>query len=132
MSTQHTPGPWRWEFNAEHRNLNLVGGRPRYDLTVVDFERWGMNGATMRLRDTAHDGMNIMHRVHEQPDWIAPEPGREHHKQWHQLLTHPDALLIAAAPVLLQALRDIAEESTDAGAVECARAAIAKATGGAV
>ena len=40
-----------------------------------------------------------------------------------------NARLIAAAPDLLQALHDIAEEPTDAGAVKCARAAIAKATG---
>ena len=42
-----------------------------------------------------------------------------------------NARLIAAAPDLLQALHDIAEESTDEGAVKCARAAIAKSTGGA-
>ena len=42
-----------------------------------------------------------------------------------------NARLIAAAPVLLQALRSIAEESTDPGAVECAKEAIAKATRGA-
>lgn len=127
-SPKHTPGPWRWEFNAKRRSLHLVGGRPRYDLTLMDFERWGMNGATMRLRDTAHDGLQLLYRVHERPDWIAPEPGREHHKHWHQLLTHPDALLIQAAPVMLQALIDIAEASEDPGAVECARAAIAHAT----
>ncbi len=73
----HTPGPWRWEFNAEHKRLNLVGGRPLYDLTIIDFERWGMNKATMRLRDTTNDGMNLMFKVHERQDWIAPEPGRE-------------------------------------------------------
>jgi hypothetical protein len=102
---QHTPGPWRWEFNEKHRSLHLVGGKPQYDLTIIDFERWGMSGATMRLRDTAHDGMNLMSRVHERTDWIAPEPGREHHKSWHQLLTHPDARLIEASPMLLKALR---------------------------
>ena len=107
MSTTHTPGPWRWEFNAEHRRLHLVGGRPRYDLTIMDFERWGMNGATMRLRDTAHDGMQLLYRVHERADWIAPEPGREHHKHWHQLLLHPDARLIEQAPTLLQALQNL-------------------------
>ena len=137
MSAQHTPGPWRWEFNAKHGNLHLVGGQPRYDLTIIDFERWGMNGATMRLRDTAHDGMNIMHRVHERPDWIATEPGREHHKHWHQLLTHPDARLIEAAPDLLEALKlayDAMYGSTDRmlliRAHKAAESAIAKATGG--
>lgn len=130
MTTQHTPGPWRWEFNGEHRNLHLVGGRPRYDLTIMDFERWGMNGATMRLRDTAHDGLQLLHRVHERPDWIAPEPGREHHKHWHQLLTHPDARLIAAAPELLEACIAIVNGYAHKGS-DMARAAIAKATGGA-
>lgn len=97
----HTPGPWRWEFNAESKSLRLVGGRPMYDLTVIDFARWGMSHATMRLRDVGHAGMQLMYRVHERPDWIAPESGREHHKHWHQLLTHPDALLSADAPALL-------------------------------
>lgn len=86
-----TPGPWRWEFNGEHRNVHLVGGKPSFDLTIIDFCRWGMCGATMLLRDTAHDGMNLMHKLHERPDWIAPHPGREHHKSWFQRVTHPDA-----------------------------------------
>lgn len=38
-----------------------------------------------------------------------------------------DYQLMASAPELLQALRDISEESNDPSAVECARAAIAKA-----
>lgn len=49
-----------------------------------------------------------------------------------EFVTEPseaNARLIAAAPDLLEALIDIAEKSTDAGAIECARAAIAKATG---
>jgi hypothetical protein len=66
--SKHTPGPWRWEFNAEHRRLHLVGGSRRFDLTIMDFERWGMNRATMRLRDPADDGMQILYRVHERPD----------------------------------------------------------------
>lgn len=103
MSGAHTPGPWRFEFNADHKNVHLVGGRPRYDLTIMDFERWGMGGATFRLRDTSHDGMNIMHKLHERSDWIAPEPGREHHKNWFQLVKHPDIAMIEAAPDLLAA-----------------------------
>lgn len=107
MSAPHTPGPWRFEFNAEHRNVHLVGGKPKYDLPIMNFCRWGMGGATMLLRDTAHDGMNIMHKLHERTDWIAPQKGREHHKSWHQLVTHPDIRLIESAPDLLAALKEV-------------------------
>jgi hypothetical protein len=131
MSAAHTPGPWRWEFNASNKTVNLVGGRPMFDLTVMDFARWGMSKAVPRFRDTEVDGMNLMDRLCDKPEWIAPEPGREHHKRWHQLVTHPDARMIAAAPDLLEALISIAEDSSDEGARECAMAAIAKATGGA-
>ena len=40
-----------------------------------------------------------------------------------------NARLIAAAPEMIRALRAIVEESNDPGAVDCARAAIAKAEG---
>jgi hypothetical protein len=97
----HTPGPWRWKFNAEHKTVDLVGGR---HLTVMDFARWGMGKAVPRFRDTEVGGMNLMDRLCDKPEWIAPEPGREHHKRWHQLVTHPDARLIEAAPDMLAAL----------------------------
>lgn len=137
MSGAHTPGPWRFEFNAAYKNVHLVGGRPQYDLTIMDFCRWGMGHATMLLRDTAHDGMNIMHKLHERPDWIAPEPGREHHKNWFQLVKHPDIALIEAAPDLLAALEGIlavASVRIDDPRIEqwdAARRAIAKARGAA-
>lgn len=105
MSAKHTPGPWRWELNEKHRNLHLVGGVPQFDLTIMDFERWGMQGATVRLRDTAHGGMNIMHKLHERRDWIAPFSGRKHHSDWCLDVIHPDMRLIAAAPELLKVLR---------------------------
>lgn len=104
---RHTPGPWRWEFNAKHKNVQLVGGRPMYDLTVMDFTRWGMSGAVPRVRDLAHDGMNILHRVCDRSDWIAPFPNRSHHADWCAALTHADMVLIAAAPELLAALNNI-------------------------
>jgi len=133
-AAKHTQGPWRWEFNEKHKGLHLVGGRPQFDLTIIDFERWGMHKATMRLRDTAHDGFNLLYRVHERPDWIAPQPGREHHKHWHQLLTHPDARLIEAAPDLLDAAKKALAECADLIATpagDALQAAIAKAEGGA-
>jgi hypothetical protein len=130
-----TPGPWRWEINLEHRRVHLVGGTPMFDLTVVDFDRWGMNGATMSLRDTAHDGMNIMHKLHDRPDWFAPIPGRKHHASWLQVVTHPDARLMAAAPTMLAALTAAEEIFDRNGLLAChagrqqIRDAIAAATG---
>jgi len=140
MTTAHTPGPWRWEFNAAHKTVDLVGGRPIFDLTVMDFARWGMGNAVPRFRDTSVDGMNLMDRLCDKPEWIAPEPGREHHKSWHQLVTHPDARLMAAAPELLDALQFMLKainfNGEDAGdfvfdAEYKAIQAIKKATGGA-
>ena len=100
----HTEGPWRWEYNAEYRSVHLVGGRPTYDLTVMDFTRWGMTGAGIRLRELSERGMNLMHKLHERPDWIAPFPGRAHHKHWCAAVIHPDMCLIESAPDLLEAL----------------------------
>lgn len=101
-----------------------------FDLTVMDFARWGLGGAVPRFRDTSEDGFNLMDRLCDNPEWIAPEPGREHHKSWHLLVTHPDARLMAAAPDLLAALEGVlrvADRKTDE--FDAARAAIAKATG---
>lgn len=104
---KHTPGPWRWEFNRKHKVLHLVGGRPQYDLSIMGFDRWGMGGAVATLRDTSEDGMNIMHRLCDRPDWIAPFPGRSHHADWCADVTHPDMRLMAAAPELLAAMKDV-------------------------
>lgn len=92
----HTPEPWRWEFNEKHKTVSITGGVPKFDLTVMDFERWGMGGAVPRFRDTAHDGMNVMHRLCDRPDWIAPVKGREHHASWFANVIHPDARRIVA------------------------------------
>lgn len=138
----HTPGPWRWEISMHSKRVHLVGGaRPQYDLSIMDFDRWGMGGATMVLRDTAHDGFNIMHKLHERPDWIAPFKGREHHADWCSNVIHPDARLIAAAPDLLDVVQTLVAlvhgHATDPALIldensplmDAARAVIAKATG---
>jgi hypothetical protein len=114
-----------------------------FDLTVMDFARWGMSHAVPRFRDTSVGGMNLMDRLCDRPEWIAPEPGREHHKGWHQLVSHPDARLMAAAPELLAALKAIqpfipktseadggaAKYSAAVKAADAVRAAINKAEG---
>lgn len=131
---KHTPGPWRWEFNAKHKTIHLVGGVPQFDLTIIEPTRWGMQRASLMIRDTAFDGMNLMHKLHERADWIAPFPGRAHHADWCADVVHPDMRLIAAAPELLDVAQSIlADEMVQylpAEYVEKVRAAIAKATGG--
>ena len=134
MTTKYTKGPWRWEFNREHKTLHLVGGRPQYDLTIMNFDRWGMSGAIATLRDPTEDGMNVMHRLCDRLDWIAPFPGRAHHATWCADVTHPDMRLMAAAPDLLESLRlmvDLVELAVpfEGDTLRRVRAAIAKATG---
>lgn len=109
VSAKHTAGPWRWELNEECKSIHLVGGKPQFDLTILEPIRWGMGRAGLMIRDTAHDGMNIMHKLHERRDWIAPFPGRAHHANWCADVTHPDMRLIAAAPDLLAALQTARE-----------------------
>jgi hypothetical protein len=135
MSTDsHTPGPWRWEFNRQHKAVHLVGGRPRFDLTVMDCVRWGMGSAAPRFRESTLPDLQDMHRLPDRPDWLDYEPGRAHHASWHLLVTHPDARLIEAAPELLEALRMaqtiIGRDPEHKDAAESIAAAIAKATGG--
>lgn len=107
MGATFTPGPWRWEVNLHSKRLHLVGGRPRFDLTIIQPQRWGTQSATLFVRDTAHDGMNLMHKLHERPDWIAPFQNREHHKDWCASVQHPDMRLIESAPILLDALEGL-------------------------
>ena len=132
----HTPGPWRWKLNTKSKRLSLVGGKPMFDLTIIEPTRWGMGSATLLIRDTAHDGMNIMHKLHERNDWVRPFPFRSHHLDWCAAVKHPDMQLIEAAPDLLEALQSVlrayGHEELSAGesmSVDRARAAIAKATG---
>jgi hypothetical protein len=108
MTPQHTPGPWRWEINEQSKRLHLVGGKPQFDLTIILPTRWGTGSATLLVRDTAHDGMSLMHKLHQRRDWISPLPGRKHHADWCAGVDHPDMRLIEAAPVMLEALRKAA------------------------
>lgn len=136
----HTPGPWRWEVNRAHKSVKLCGGPPkrgfgRYDLTVLDFRRYGMNGAAPVFWHWDYDKF-----VGEpkRADALAHEvEGREHHASWFADINHPDARLIAAAPELLEAaeraLNFIANTEGEMGepleSGDLLRAAIAKARG---
>lgn len=134
----HTPGPWRWEISLKSKQVSLNGGKPKFDLTVMDFVRWGMGGAAPRLlRPMASSSMMLMEHCQR---YAVPVPGREHHADWFRELDHPDARLIAAAPDLLAALKllhdNLAEYQQlnhlggyDNHDMQMARAAISKAEG---
>lgn len=95
------PGPWRWEVNRKLRQIQLCGGRPRHDLIVMDFVRWGMSGSAPRFQREHRPGLNIMHRAEE---FAVAQPGREHHEEWFALIDQPDARFIESAPEDVRAL----------------------------
>jgi hypothetical protein len=134
-SERFTPGPWRWEVNITTRTVRLCGGPPksgfgRYDLTVLDFTRWGMNNAAPVFWDWNYE--RFVGTPKHAGDIAAVVPGREHHERWFRSINHPDAHLIAAAPDLYAALKHCLQEHggfTIAGEAErMARAALAKAS----
>jgi hypothetical protein len=102
VSQQHTPGPWRFEINEKSKTVNLCGGKPRYDLTVIDFKRWGMTNAQPRFRNADC----LMQPV---SDFAVESPGREHHADWFKVVNHPDARLIESSPELLDSVESLFE-----------------------
>ncbi len=134
--TGHTPGPWRWEVSRASKSVKLCGGPPergfgRYDLTVMDFARYGMTNAAPVFWNWDYDRM-----VGEpkRADTLAVTvEGREHHANWFADIGHADARLIAAAPDLLEALQKARNTLAGCGmpniAANICDAAIAKAEG---
>ena len=91
-----TKGPWFWDLNRKSKQIRLssvTGGC----LTVMDFVRWGMSGASVRFRVGG-----IMKPADSFGKVI---PNREHHADWCQAIDHPDAHLIAASPDLYEACK---------------------------
>jgi hypothetical protein len=99
-----TRGPWRWELNIKSKDINLCGyGKyGPFDLTVMDFERWGMGGAVPRFRNDEC----LMQKAFE---FAQVHPKREHHKDWFQLVKHPDATLIEQAYPLAAELQNLVD-----------------------
>lgn len=139
QSIGHTHGPWRWEINQQSKSIQLVGGRPQFDKTVMDFERWGIRSAAPRFNAAiVGNEFNIMYAPHDHTGWVQPFPGRAHHAKWCADVNHPDARLIAAAPDLLDVVNRLALRlernglvgiGSDNDLLVAAQEAIAKATG---
>lgn len=113
---KHTPEPWRWELNEESRDVQLCGGNPKYDMTVMDFVRWGMGGATPRFNFTLETrGLQIMEPAKK---FSKPVEGREHHASWFKSINHPDANRIVDCVNACQGIED------PAAAIQAARDAL--------
>jgi hypothetical protein len=84
-----TRGPWRWELNEKGKTISLEGGKPKFDMSVIRFRRYGMAGA---MPEFQVDGL-----MRPATDFAKVVPGREHHASWFKGIDHPDANYIAAA-----------------------------------
>lgn len=85
------PGPWRWRGNTEARHLRLQS--PAHGgMTVMDFARYGMNGAQPRF---AIDG--IMHKAEELVEYEVAAWSKDIYRKDISGITHPDAEFIAHA-----------------------------------
>jgi hypothetical protein len=103
MSALHTAGPWDWYMHSGERPYLATPDRGR--LYVMDFGRKGMQGAAPRFShwNGIDDGKPRERMGGIMNDGILLKDGS----------LHPDARLMAAAPVLLTA-------SIEAEAVLCA------------
>jgi len=119
METKHTPGPWRWELNKRHKQIQLCGGVPKFDLIVMDFVRYGMQRAQPRFLDPKERDEHSLNVMSPADNYSSIVPGREHHEDWFRNISHPDAQLIASAPDLLQALDSISNVSEIKGIDNC-------------
>lgn len=122
MTTKHTAGPWDWFMSDNGQVMLATPDRGR--LYVMQTVRCGMQGATVRFAywgegERGRRG-GIMRKAEE---FLS-----------NGVLMHPDALLISAAPDLLEALKDLlhafpGEYDAPPQHIVSARAAIAKALG---
>lgn len=79
-------GHWRWNINLKTKHVVLESDDgPRQ--IIIDFDRWGMNGAQPRF--------NVGGLMQDAQDCAVTVEGREHHAAWYQSLDHPDANHIA-------------------------------------
>lgn len=121
---QHTPGPWDWYMSDRGEAMLATPDRGR--LCVMQPVRCGMQGGTVRFSDWGEGPRGRRGGV--------MRDAKEHLR--NGVLMNPDALLIAAAPDLLEALELLmmsgdVRDAAEAGALKQARAAIAKAVGSA-
>jgi hypothetical protein len=126
LKTKTRPGPWRWCGNTGSHSIYLAtvhGGR----IFVMNFERWGMRGATPRFQ--------VKSRMVKAADLVRFEVGdrdivgvdaakksRGVYRRDVSSIDHPDARLIEAAAelrlLLARALQGGIDDALRAEAIE--------------
>lgn len=96
------PGPWFWWGNVDVQRISLVGRRNLRAgiMTVMDFTRWGMQGAQPQFCDER--GLLVKASVDPMPVYqVCPEATTRQDPRVYRgdflELRHPDAQFIAHA-----------------------------------
>lgn len=97
---RHTPGPWAWFANARSKQVYLATS-DRGRQFVMQFERAGMQRTQPAFQVALPSGGGIMVPLFADGQRvIATDP--DHNGEIR--VTHPDAVLMAASPDLLDAV----------------------------
>lgn len=111
-----TPGPWEWRGNVDSHRVWLGGWTKGLGGTsVMDFVRWGMQGAQPRFIDENF----MMNRASTMPVFeVAPTATERSDCRVYRGdligIRHPDAVAIAAAPDDIAALLAEVDRLTEA------------------
>ncbi|AEW94640.1 MULTISPECIES: hypothetical protein [Streptomycetaceae] len=99
------PGPWRWRGNTASRHLRLQSPQ-RGGMTVMDFVRWGMQGARPRF-----DTEGLMYPADEMAEYEVAAWSTDICRKDVVDIDHPDAQFIeharADVPWLLARLAEV-------------------------
>ena len=99
---KHTPGTWKW-FRRSDGQVYLAAPHSGH-LTVMDFVRKGFNSAQPRFATWKNSQREQMGGIMVPADSLVVD-------------IHPDAMLIQAAPTLIEACRKAIKDLRETGSV---------------
>lgn len=107
----YTKGPWRWFANRKSGQVHLATeGRGR--VFVMSFFRKGLNGAQPAFQQHKEGCLGECRGCGELVP-VFNAGYREDHNGEIEIADHPDARLIAAAPMLYEALKSLVDTRED-------------------
>lgn len=127
----YTAGPWNW-FGCTQTGRIYLATENRGRIHVMDFARWGMQGAQPRFAQ----GFEMVPASEFAIYQVGPGKGHSNvkgklYRYDIAAIDHPDARLIAAAPDLLESLKELITALGEDHSIDLqkAKAAIFKAEG---